>query len=611
MKQEVFTFLKSYSFDPEKINRLVISAYLYSNDILSIRNLKIKELLISNTSEEFKILTAFLKIQKLSNFEELVEIYEFVISPQDKLVTGAIYTPYYIREYILGNIFSDITEFDKITICDPACGCAGFLFNAAKKIKTLTGKTYYDIYKNNIFGLDIQEYSVKRAELLLILLAISQGEDNEVFEFNFFIGNALNFNWSEKIIDFKGFDVIIGNPPYVCSRNIDSKTKEYLKLWEVCSSGHPDLYIPFFEIGLSILKTNGYLGYITMNTFFKSINGRALREYFKNERNEFKLIDFGGQQVFHSKSTYTCICLLKKTESEYIEYSKLDVPSDIASKRIKFNKISYNSLDSFNGWNLQEMDILNKIESIGVPLGKKFKTRNGVATLKNDIFIFSPIKEDENYFYLKDEKVFPIEKEICNEIINPNRLTNIDSIESLRKKIIFPYYYENDNVKLIKEAKFKTDFPKAYEYLKVKRNILEKRDKGNGKYENWFAYGRNQSLEKLKFKLFFPHITPKTPNFVQSLDENLLFHNGMALIGESERDLHFMKKIMSSRLFWFYIQNSSKPYGSGYFSLSRNYIKRFGIYKFTEVEIDQLINESDPTSINNFIESRYEIKNIF
>ncbi|WDO12491.1 N-6 DNA methylase [Flavobacterium sp. WW92] len=607
MKQEIFKYLESYSFSTEKINRLIVSAFLYSNNIFSINNKRIKKLLITKECDDYNELTDFLKIQKLSSFEELIEAFEFVISPQEKIVTGAIYTPDYIRNYILDYALSNYDDFDGITICDPACGCAGFLYNVSKKIKNKTKKTYFDIFKTNIFGLDIQKYSVKRSELLLSLLAIIDGEDEEIFEFNFFKGNALNFKWDKKISNFEGFDIVVGNPPYVCSRNIDKESKEYLKLWTVCSSGHPDLYIPFFEIGLSILKPNGILGYITMNTFFKSINGRALREYFQKEKNKFILIDFGGEQVFHSKSTYTCLCLIKKTNSDFIQYSKLNNPHDLVLSRIKFNNILYSSLGTLNGWNLQEIEILNKIESIGTPLGEKFKTRNGIATLKNDIFIFDSIKEDDKYFYLQNGSLYQIEKEICKEIINPNKLTKIDSIEFLKKKIIFPYYHEEGNVKLIEETNFKNNFPKAYEYLQSKKQILAKRDKGNGKYENWFAYGRNQSIEKLKYKLFFPHITPNTPNFVVNLDEDLLFYNGLALISSNEKDLLFMKKIMSSRLFWFYIVNSSKPYGSGYFSLSRNYIKRFGIYDFTEEEINHLINEQDKGKLDDFIDMKYGI----
>ena len=65
---------------------------------------------------------------------------------------------------------------------------------------------------------------------------------------------------------------------------------------------------------------------------------------------------------------------------------------------------------------------------------------------------------------------------------------------------------------------------------------------------------------------------------------------------------------MSSRLFWFYITNSSKPYGSGYFSLSRNYIKNFGIFDFTEEEKETIINENDTEIVNDLIESRYNVQ---
>ncbi|KAF2327480.1 Eco57I restriction-modification methylase domain-containing protein [Flavobacterium nitrogenifigens] len=607
MKQEALRFLKAYSFDPYKIDRLLVSAFLYSRKILSIENENIKRLLITENCDDYISLQNFLRIQELSTFEDLIKAFEFVISPEDKVITGAIYTPDYIRNYILDNTFSNYSNFDKIKICDPACGCAGFLFNAAKKLKSLSNRSYSDIFKSNIFGLDIQEYSINRSEILLSLLAINDGEDKKKFKFNLFNGNALIFEWNKKILNFKGFDIVIGNPPYVCSRNIDLTTKEYLKFWSVCLSGHPDLYIPFFEIGLSVLKRNGILGYITMNTFFKSVNGRALREYFQREKNKFVLIDFGGTQIFNSKSAYTCICLIKKTNSRFLEYLRLTNPKELDSLTLDLTKISYSSLESLNGWNLQKMDLLNKIESIGVPLGEKFKTRNGIATLKNDIYIFDPIKEDDKYFYLENGGCYPIEKEICREIINPNKLIKINSIDSLKKKIIFPYYYEKETPKLIKENDLKSKYPKAYNYLRDKKDILETRDKGNGKYENWFAYGRNQSLEKLRYKLFFPHITPMIPNFVLNLDENLLFHNGLALISDNERDLLFMQKIMSSKIFWFYVINSSKPYGAGYFSLSRNYIKRFGVYDFTENEINQLIEEDDEEKINDFIGLKYGI----
>lgn len=607
MKKEAFSFLKSYSFDPFEIDRLIVSAFLVSNNIENPTNVFLNSLFIKTGDKDYDYLLKFLEIGELKEFEQLIETFEFVISPEDKIITGAIYTPKIVRQYIIGQTFSKFKDFENISICDPACGCSGFLFNSAKVLKQKTNKSYREIFEQNIYGLDIQEYSISRSKILLTLLAVIEGEDELEFQFNLFKGNALRFQWNDYLKDFSGFDIVVGNPPYVCSRNIDFESKQLLGNWKVCSTGHPDLYIPFFEIGLTILKENGVLGYITMNTFFKSINGRALREYFQNEEFDFKILDFGSEQIFQSRSTYTCVCLIHKTKSKFLRYFRLSNLELLLENDFPYNTISYSTLNAFNGWNLQRTNAINRIESVGTPLGNKFKSRNGIATLKNNIYIFDPLKEDEDFYYLNNGIEYKIEKRICKDIINPNKLTKLDSIEQIIKKVIFPYAFEGGQVKLIPESEFKRSYPNAFGYLLANKELLAKRDKGNGKYENWYAYGRSQSLEKLKYKLFFPHIASSTPNFVLNSDENILFHNGIAIIGENERELQFLQKLMSSRLFWFYIENSSKPYGSGYFSLSRNYIKNFGIFDFTEDEIESIITEQNSEMLNKFIESKYGV----
>ncbi|WP_163324350.1 Eco57I restriction-modification methylase domain-containing protein [Draconibacterium mangrovi] len=608
MKRELFQYLKSYSFDPLKIDRLIISAFLVSNKITDPNNRLLKSLLIKESDPDYNNLLKFIELGRITEFEQLIELFEFVISPEEKVITGAIYTPHVIRKYIISQTISKYENIDDLLICDPACGCSGFLYDAVIILKDKTNKTYREIFENNIFGLDIQEYSISRSTILLTLLAVLSGEDEKEFTFNLFKGNALSFQWEEHLENFAGFDIVVGNPPYVCSRNIDNESKLLLKNWTVCSTGHPDLYIPFFEIGLSILKEDGVLGFITMNTFLKSVNGRALREYFQKVTYDFKMLDFGSQQIFQSRSTYTCICIIQKSKSDFLQYIRLSSLKSLSGNGFPYNSISYSSLNAFKGWNLQQIDLLSKIESTGTPLGEKFKTRNGIATLKNSIYIFNPIKEDGEFYYLSNGLEYKIEKEICKDIINPNLLTKLDSISSIKKKIIFPYRYEDGHVKLISEPDFKKYYPETFKYLFENKNSLDKRDKGKGNYENWYAYGRNQSLEKLKYKLFFPHIAPSTPNFVLNSDEDLLFHNGLALISDNERDLLFLQKLLSTRLFWFYIENSSKPYGSGYFSLSRNYIKNFGIYDFDEIEIDRIIAADNPSKLDKFIELKYGVR---
>ncbi len=613
MKQQIFKYLKSYSTEPFQVDRLIVSAFLKMNAINSTKNLLIKEYIIAeNEFETFIKVSDFVQIIKKEfgkfSIENLIELFEFVISPSDRIINGAVYTPLFIREYIINQAFSQKSKvLHNSKVADISCGCGGFIYNAAKEIKRRTKKTYFQIFKTQIFGLDIQSYSINRSKLLLSILALSEGEDNKQFEFNLFIGDALTFDWNNSLTKFSGFDIILGNPPYVCSRNLSEETKGKLKNWEVCNSGHPDLYIPFFQIGIENLAINGILGFITMNSFFKSLNGRSLREYFKKSSLEFQIIDFGTEQIFKSRYTYTCICFIVNHPCDSIVYFKPESSKKLPKSLRNFSTIAYKDLNSKKGWNLQNHEIISKIESTGISLGELYKTRNGIATLKNEIYIFNPIKEDNDFYYLQNGSVYPIEKGICRDILNSNKLNSTASFNKLKEKVVFPYD-NSQKPKLLEENYIKKHFPKAYKYLEAKKNILSGRDCGQGEYENWFAFGRTQSLEKMKHKLFFPHLAAKTPNYIINSDENLLFYNGLALLAQSHDELKVIKKIMESKIFWFYVKNTSKPYTSGYFSFSSNYIRNFGICKLDKDETEYVLKEHDKEILDAFFENKYGVK---
>ncbi|HEX8575308.1 MAG TPA: N-6 DNA methylase, partial [Flavobacterium sp.] len=230
MKTQIFKYLKSYSTLPIEVDRLIISAYLVINKIYVQNNIFIKSYIIKKENEiDYQCLNEFILILKKEtqtfDIEALIELFEFVISPSDRIINGAIYTPNYIRKYITDKAFaSKKKELENLKISDISCGCGGFLLTASKKLKTTTKLSYTEIFKNNIYGLDIQEYSINRTKILLSLLALSDGEDEKVFKFNLFTDDALVFNWSSKIKNFIGFDIILGNPPYVCARNLPDET---------------------------------------------------------------------------------------------------------------------------------------------------------------------------------------------------------------------------------------------------------------------------------------------------------------------------------------------------------------------------------------------------
>lgn len=608
MNKAIFTILGEYSDDTSRINRIIVSAFLRTRKIDTIKNELINRHIINKTDPDTKILEDFLThIPDVElNFENLIELFEYVVSPANKVVNGAVYTPVMIRQHIIDNSLrlykGDLSE---LKAADISCGCGGFLMTLAKELYNLTDKSYTDIYRENIFGNDIATYSIERTKILLTLFAIVNGEDKEIFDFNLFSADSLIFNWQATCPEIQnqgGFDLIVGNPPYVCSRNMDVSTLENMKNWEVSRSGHPDLYIPFFQIGLVNLNAVGILGYITVNTFIKSVNGRALREYFAANNISLSILNFGGEQIFPDRNTYTCVCYASKRNGS-IKYLRTSSSDLVNVKDSDLRDFDYSNLNHNDGWNLVNdlsmVEFINRIESTGQPFKNRFITRNGIATLKNDVYKFKPVRTDRNFYYhLEDGILHPIEKTICRNLVNANKIKNQDDIIRLQEQIIFPY---DAGCKIIPEMTMRREYPNAYSYLLKKKQILATRDKGLRTYEQWYAYGRRQSMDINAYKLFFPHICDR-PTFVICQDKDLLFYNGIAIVAQNHEDLEVIQKIMQSDIFYKYIQNTTKDYSSGYISMSRNYLKNFGIPDLDEEQRRRLL---DTSNVDGLLEELY------
>ena len=605
MLQRIFPFLKrNLTQDPLLINRIFVTLYVTYNNV-STYNSFVSRYIINNGDEDYKVLRQvldFLEKQSVSklDLEDMIKLFEFVISPSDRIVTGAIYTPSRIRKRILENCLSKQQNLSSIRVADIACGCGGFLMDVAKYIHKKTGKSYLLVYQENIFGIDIQSYSIERCKILLNLLAISEGECSE-FEFNLLNADTLDFHSEGWNTAFNDFDVIVGNPPYVCGRNMEDGTKEKTKMYEVCNAGSTDLYIPFFQIAVEMLKNDGVMGYITMNTFLKSLNARELRKFFMDNGFEIKIIDFRGHQIFQGKSTYTCLFFLRKTQTGMLHYY-CDEKAELKNQ-VKFSAIKYSMLDADKGWNLNEYKISNAIESVGIPLAKYCQSRHGIATLSNKTYIFSPIREDDDFFYLEtSDIVYSIERGICKDIVNSNKLNSDKSLDDIKHKVIFPYQILDGKAVLIDEDDMRRNFPMAFAYLASQKEVLAERDKGKGRdYPVWYAYGRTQSLIMPAVKMFFPKIANKPLRCVIVNDPNLWLYNGMAFVGDDERKMKILQKILESSIFWNYVVANSKPYSSGYYSLNGANIKNFGIPYFSENEENDLLQLQNKDDINEWL----------
>lgn len=179
--------------------------------------------------------------------------------------------------------------------------------------------------------MDINAGAIEIAKLSLWLKTAKKGQKLDSLDGHLVCGNSLrfkpdnksrfsseHFGWKttfKNILANGGFDVVLGNPPYV-RMEILKPFKPYLSANYAVASDRADLYAYFYEIGLRLLKTGGCLGYISSSTFFKTGSGEALRRYLLDNARVQIIVDFGDLQVFEGVTTYPAIVCLEKGKVE-------------------------------------------------------------------------------------------------------------------------------------------------------------------------------------------------------------------------------------------------------------------------------------------------------
>jgi len=536
----------------------------------------------------------------------LVEIFELLLPKEIKKENGMVYTPTEIKDYIIGKTLSA----DNIpTVCDPACGCGSFLLSAAEFIKKVHGISYSEIFDKYIFGVDIVEHNVEKCRVLFNLLAAANNETLDS-DLNIKAGSSLSLVWNNEFKNYPkgGFDAIVGNPPYVRSRNITDEVRKEMYKWRTAKIGNADLYIPFYELGVELLSERGKLGYISPNTFIQSVNGRGLRHYLLESGFGISILDFRDTQMFKNVTSYTCIAIIDKSNQDgVIRYALLNGKHSLSD--YSFTEYKKGSFTGYAPWRMSEKEIdltIRKIEGAGVKLDS-YRIRNGLATLKNDIYFFMPAGDDENYFYrLYNGITYPIEKAICIDVAKPNIIKTENELIEKMEKAIFPYNKNGNSFTVIDENTMLADYPCAYNFLVSIKNKLLQRDKGNGKYAAWYAYGRTQGMANFGAKLLIPYIADM-PIAVLSLEDAVLFYCGYAVFSDDVDELIILKKFLESKVFWYYIEHTSKPYAKGYMSFAKNYIKSFGMPKLDATQKQQLLTIEGKEELDTYIQTLYGI----
>ena len=174
MNRRIITYLKRKGWtDINMVNRLFVSAFMDHYKLVPKNNELLIAYYITDEDNDSKSLKDFVVELKKNNckytLEELTQLFEFVISPSDRKISGAIYTPKYIREKIVNEVTSEysVEELCSKRFADISCGCGGFFLSVVQLIHNVSGKKFAEIYRDNIYGIDIQEQAVSASRELL------------------------------------------------------------------------------------------------------------------------------------------------------------------------------------------------------------------------------------------------------------------------------------------------------------------------------------------------------------------------------------------------------------------------------------------------------------
>lgn len=410
-----------------------------------------------------------------------------------------------------------------------------------EKFKSFFSKNMFE------FSFDEKEATKEFANLKKEYDNIFNLESNHPFEWRFEFPEILDDDGN-----FKGFDLIIGNPPYIRQEELKELKPHLAKNYKVYK-GTSDIYTYFYELGFNVLKENGILSFITSNKYTRAGYGEALREFLLKNTYILKYIDLNGIKVFDSATVDTSILCFEKSKSKDNKFKYLALSNEIL-KTCAYNiglykdfaEFSQNSLskESFTFSDENTSALKAKIERIGTPL-KEWQGLNiyrGILTGYNEAFIITTEKRNEILANCKDEA----EKERTAKLIRKmlrGRDIKRYSYEWAGLWVIFiPWHFPNvekPKTMLENEQDLKEQYLSLYKHLLSHKERLSKRNKEETgiRYE-WYClqrWGANYYQEFEREKIVYPCIMAKEPCF--SYETSFAFAMAPANIITSNSDI--------------------------------------------------------------------------
>lgn len=501
-----------------------------------------------------KSIGEYLNDKKLElGYEKLPELTDESIETQRGLSAKAEKHLAFWREYR--------SKVLSIKVIDPACGSGAFLIAAYDYLKKeldeindriadLKGRTQelfdgdemYDASLENeylikcLYGVDLNPESVEISKLSLWLRTLTKDKPLTNLDNNIKSGNSITeFDFQEEfseVFSKGGFDVVIGNPPYVRQESLKD-IKTILEEKYATYIGTADLYCYFYELGIRLLKTGGVLGYITSNKWLRINYGKNIRKML-NEYYIIEIEDHGKVKMFVDAGVETNIIIVKKINRQNPQVKI--VLTEENNKTFETNQSNF-SEDGYLFLDNRLKIVKEKIDNIGKQLGEwSIEVNRGVLTGLNDAFTID--KEKYNELIKKDRK----NKEILVPLLRGQDIRRYE-INYKDLYLINTHNGYKFNDEKIPEIKI-DDYPSIKEYLNEFEPALSKRgDKGKTPYNlRNCAY-----LEEFnKEKIVYGQIS-KIPKFSYDLSKFILNDTAFIITGEK---LKYLLVMLNSNLIW-------------------------------------------------------------
>jgi len=402
-------------------------------------------------------------------------------------------------------------------------------------------------------------------------------------------------NFADVFENNCGFDLVIGNPPYLRIQGLQDSQAESIPLYKQnyeSARGSFDLYALFIERGYQFLSNNGQLVYIVPNKFFQASFGKKLREIITSKKALNRVVKFGAEQVFENPTTYTCLLFLSARPRNHFKFVEVKSISNLAEtmRAIIDDRESQDVMSttlpapSGDEWNFQAgkagsvLQTLNKQpQKLGDVVEKIFQ---GIATSADKIYVLKVIKVNDNTIRLHSTSLqedVEIEKGLLRPFLMGKDVHRYQ-VPAPKNYVLFPYLITGGKAELMSKTYLQEHYPHGWLYLSKHRKALEEREGGRFKNE-WWCFSRPQNMTLYeKTKIMTPEIALGGQ---MTYDEIGVAHTTKVYSFVFKKDLQEDQKywlgLLNSKVLWFFLSNTGYILRGGYFTFKTNYLTPFPV----------------------------------